>query len=64
MTHGSRGPSMPTDQDDRYPPDEAQRRFEALIRAAANTPPLHLKDIPRKRPKGGKAVTPSPSKPS
>jgi hypothetical protein len=29
----------------------AQRRFEALIRAAGNTPPLRMKDIPRKRPK-------------
>ncbi len=29
--------------------EEAQRRFEALIRAALTTPPTPLKDIPRKR---------------
>jgi hypothetical protein len=33
-----------------YSDEEAQRRFQALIRAALNTPPLHMKDIPRKRP--------------
>lgn len=51
--------------DDQYPPEEAQRRFEAAIRAAGRTPPLHLKDIPRKRPeskrKTGKAANPSPA---
>jgi hypothetical protein len=35
---------------DQYSEDEAQRRFEALILAALNTPPKPLKDIPRKRP--------------
>ena len=37
-------------EQDRYPPEEAQRRFEALIRAARDTPPLQRKDIPRQRP--------------
>lgn len=27
--------------DDQYAPDEAQRRFETLVRAAINTPPQH-----------------------
>jgi hypothetical protein len=31
----------PSRSDDQYPPDEAQRRFEALVRAAINTPPQH-----------------------
>ena len=43
--------AMSQTADDQYPPEEAQRRFEALIRAAARTSPLHMKDIPRKRPK-------------
>jgi hypothetical protein len=35
---------------DQHSEEEAQRRFEALIRAALNTPPKPLKDIPRTRP--------------
>jgi hypothetical protein len=42
---------MGDDQDtDRHPEQEAQRRFEELLRAALNTPPKQKKDIPRKRP--------------
>jgi hypothetical protein len=37
-------------QTDQYSEEEAQRRFEALIRAALNTPPKPMKDIPRQRP--------------
>jgi hypothetical protein len=37
------------EHDDQYPPEEAQRRIEAMIRASRR-PPLQLKDIPRKRP--------------
>jgi hypothetical protein len=35
---------------DVYPPEEAQRRFEAALRAACSTPPKRQKDVPRKRP--------------
>ncbi len=35
---------------DTYAEKEAQRRFEALIRAARDGPPLRRKDVPRKRP--------------
>ena len=48
--------------DDQYPPEEAQRRFDALLRAVLTSPPLHLKDVPRTRPvskhKAGKAAKP------
>jgi hypothetical protein len=30
--------------------EEAQRRFEKLVRTALNTPPKPMKDAPRKRP--------------
>ncbi len=33
-----------------YPEDEAQRRFEAIVRGAGKTPPQPLKDRPRDRP--------------
>jgi hypothetical protein len=36
--------------DEKYTPEEAQRRFEASLRAALNTPPKPMKDIPKKRP--------------
>jgi len=36
-------------EQDQYPPEEAQRRFEAIARAIGITRPLHLKDVPRKR---------------
>jgi hypothetical protein len=53
---------QPTDEDS-YPAQEAQRRFEIALRAALNTPPKPLKDMPRKRPeskrKAGKAAKPS-----
>ena len=39
-------------RNDDYPPEEAQRRFEAALRAALNTPPKPVKDMPKK--KGGK----------
>ena len=43
---------------EQYDSDEAQRRFEKLVRTALNTPPKPMKDMPRKRPaaKPGKAV--------
>lgn len=41
-----------------YPADEAQRRFERLVRTALNTPPKPMKDMPRKRP----APEPKPEK--
>lgn len=34
-----------------YPEEEAQRRFEAILRAALNTPPKPLKAVPRQRSK-------------
>ena len=40
---------MPDERDDQSIDEETQRRVEALIRAAGRTPPLRLKDIPRKR---------------
>jgi transposase len=33
-----------------YSPEEAQRRFEALLWAVLTTPPMRLKDLPRRRP--------------
>jgi hypothetical protein len=41
--------SKDSQTDDQYSPEEAQRRFEALVRAAAKTPPLRRKDVPTKR---------------
>ena len=35
---------------DELPEDEAQRRFDAIVRAVLSTPPKPMKDIPRKRP--------------
>jgi hypothetical protein len=35
---------------DRLDEQEAQRRFEKLVRTALNTPPKPMKDMPRKRP--------------
>lgn len=32
-----------------YPEEEAQRRFEALVKAALNTPPAPMKDRPKER---------------
>ena len=56
---------MTTDDADTFPPDEAQRRFEALVRAAINTPPTHRQDGARKEPesnrKARKAAKPFPS---
>jgi hypothetical protein len=37
--------------DDQYTEEEAQRRFLATVKAALNTPPKPLKELPRKRPK-------------
>ncbi len=34
---------------DRLNEEEAQRRFEKLVRTALNTPPKPMKDMPRKR---------------
>ena len=53
----------PSDTD--YSDEEAQRRFEKLVRTALNTPPKPMKDMPRKRPdpdgKGEKATKRRPS---
>jgi hypothetical protein len=38
-------------KDETYSEQETQRRFEAALRGALNTPPTPLKDLPRKRPK-------------
>jgi hypothetical protein len=35
-----------------YTPEEAERRFLTALKAALNTPPKPLKDMPKKR--GGK----------
>jgi hypothetical protein len=35
--------------DEQYNKEEAQRRFAAALKAALNTPPRPLKDIPKKR---------------
>jgi hypothetical protein len=51
-----------TKNDEVYPAEEAQRRFEALVKAALNTPPSPMKDRPRKlreSKSGRKAAKPS-----
>lgn len=40
----------PKEHEGQYDPQEAQRRFEKLVRTALNTPPKPMKDMPRKRP--------------
>jgi hypothetical protein len=40
--------------DDDFTPQEAQRRFEATLRAALNTPPQHRKSVAGKPVKGKK----------
>jgi len=40
---------MRKSQDDAHDSEEVQRRFEALMKAALNTPPEHTRDRPRKR---------------
>ncbi len=60
---------MPTTvEQDFYTEEEAQRRFEALVRAVLSTPPQPLKDMRRKRdqPKTGRGrpAKSSPSEPS
>ncbi len=42
------GEADPADQ--RYSDEEAERRFQGILRAALNTPPKPLKDRPRERP--------------
>ena len=37
--------------EDRYSEQEAQQRFEKLLRSALTTPPKQLKDIPKKHTK-------------
>ena len=58
-------PMKQASPDDQYPPDEAQRRFEALIRAARR-PPVHREDVPRTRgvskPKAGVGGDSTPAK--
>ena len=36
---------------DKFSKEETQRRLDAALRGAFNTPPRPMKDIPRKRPK-------------
>jgi hypothetical protein len=43
---------MTKSDNEQYDEAESQRRFEAALRAALNTPPKPLKDMPKK--KGGK----------
>jgi hypothetical protein len=38
-------------QSEQYAKNEAQRRFDAVLRGAFDTPPQPMKDIPRKRAK-------------
>jgi hypothetical protein len=38
-------------QDEQYSKKEAERRFMASLKAAVNTPPKPLKDVPKKRAK-------------
>jgi hypothetical protein len=47
--------------DAEFSEDETQRRFEALVKSALNTPPKAKKDRPKKRgeSKGRKAAKPS-----
>ena len=45
-----------TEPDDQYPPEEAQRRFETLIRASRR-PPAQRKDVPRKGPESNEKAT-------
>ncbi len=40
---------MVKDEGGDYGADEAQRRFEKLVRTALSTPPKPMKDMPRKR---------------
>jgi hypothetical protein len=40
---------MKSKPDDHYTEEEANRRFEALVRSALNTPPAPMKDRPTKR---------------
>jgi hypothetical protein len=53
----------PESEQERYSEEQAGRRFEATLRAALTTPPKHLKDVPRRRPKtkrkANKAAKPS-----
>jgi hypothetical protein len=45
----SSGVSGEQPDDQRYSDEETERRFEALVRAVLSTPPMPLKDMPRKR---------------
>lgn len=40
---------MKENKSDQYSEREAKQRFEAALRAAVNTPPKPLKDVPKKR---------------
>jgi len=40
---------MSKTSDDQYSEREAKKRFEAALKAAVNTPPKPLKDVPKKR---------------
>jgi hypothetical protein len=40
-----------SERKDQYSEREAQRRFMATLKAAVNTPPKPLKDVPKKRAK-------------
>lgn len=47
---------------DQYSEPEAQRRFMAAVKAALNTPPKPLKDIPKKHSGAQRKPRKSPSK--
>ena len=47
-------PKPPANQNEQYSETEAQERFEKALHGALNTPPKHLKDIPKKRPESRK----------
>lgn len=44
-------------QEDSYTEEEAQRRFEAIVRGAGKTPPKPLNDRPRELPEAKGRVT-------
>jgi hypothetical protein len=51
--------AMATKPADLYPEKEAQRRFETALRAALNTPPTPMKDLPKKTPKKSSGASPA-----
>lgn len=50
--------------DDRFPDEEAKRRFEATLRGALKTPPMHARTAPLPAKRGPKPGARKPAKPS